>query len=296
MRREPPAEMRREPPAEMRRGAQMGAYMTGYEIGILIAGAVFLIASFFFRGRGGEAASLDMEEEIRKIKEAAVYQESEVRRKVEQLAQEAGAGAIADAKEKLSRISNDKIMAVDEFSRQVLEKIENNNQEVIFLYDMLQKKEEEMKSTMNKMEQTRRENRELFERLEELKQAKARVSSRNAAKKAGQSPSQEKQKAAEPDSTHRPVLGKTEDPKKRQDEAEPQRAEETAVPAWFSMPEAPSEEAEAETEAAVEDMAERQEKILALYAENKSVREISKQLSMGQGAVKLIIDLYGKKQ
>ena len=43
-------------------------------------------------------------------------------------------------------------------------------------------------------------------------------------------------------------------------------------------------------------MAERQEKILALYAENKSVREISKQLSMGQGAVKLIIDLYGKKQ
>ena len=62
------------------------------------------------------------------------------------------------------------------------------------------------------------------------------------------------------------------------------------------MPEAPSEEAEAETEAAVEDMAERQEKILALYAENKSVREISKQLSMGQGAVKLIIDLYGKKQ
>ena len=42
--------------------------------------------------------------------------------------------------------------------------------------------------------------------------------------------------------------------------------------------------------------AERQEKILALYAENKSVREISKQLSMGQGAVKLIIDLYGKKQ
>ena len=35
------------------------------------------------------------------------------------------------------------------------------------------------------------------------------------------------------------------------------------------------------------------EKILALYKEGKSVRDISRELGMGQGEVKLVIDLYG---
>ncbi|MDE7299208.1 MAG: hypothetical protein K2N94_10330, partial [Lachnospiraceae bacterium] len=258
------------------------------EIAILIAGLVFLVASFLLRG-GGNSESLDMDEEIRKIKAAAVYQESEVRRRVQELAEGAGAGVVSDVEEKLSRVSNDKIMAVDEFSRQVLEKIENNNQEVIFLYDMLQKKEEEMKSTMNKMEQTRRENRELFDRLEELKQAKARVSSRNASKKAGQPAAPGREKSAEPADESRRAAGSP---------ARAQAAKQDAPEPAVVLPDEPAlqEDAEEGTEAFPADMAERQEKILALYAQNKSVREISKQLSMGQGAVRLIIDLYGKKQ
>ena len=35
------------------------------------------------------------------------------------------------------------------------------------------------------------------------------------------------------------------------------------------------------------------EKILELYKSGKSVREISRELGMGQGEVKLVIDLYG---
>ena len=35
------------------------------------------------------------------------------------------------------------------------------------------------------------------------------------------------------------------------------------------------------------------EKILELYKKGKSVREISRELGMGQGEVKLVIDLYG---
>ena len=40
---------------------------------------------------------------------------------------------------------------------------------------------------------------------------------------------------------------------------------------------------------------DRQEQVLALYRENISVKDISKKLAMGQGEVKLIIDLYAKK-
>ena len=38
----------------------------------------------------------------------------------------------------------------------------------------------------------------------------------------------------------------------------------------------------------------RNQKIIELYRQNKTVLEISKQLGLGQGEVKLVIDLYGR--
>ena len=35
------------------------------------------------------------------------------------------------------------------------------------------------------------------------------------------------------------------------------------------------------------------EKILELYKSGKSIRDISRELGMGQGEVKLVVDLYG---
>lgn len=248
--------------------------MTSIEITILILGFVVLVVSFFFSERKKETEHLDIDEEIKKIKEAAVYHEEEVRRKLDELLTDASDKALADVEDRLARISNDKIMAVDEFSNQVLEKIENNNQEIIFLYDMLQKKEEEMKSTMNKMEQMRRENKELFDRIEELRQAKARVNSRNAAKRQTQ-------------------MQRIDDTMQVSKAAQ-QSKEQTVVNTAVEKTEEPEEEL-MEAAETPEDKLEKQEKVLALYSEEKSIKEISKMLSMGQGAVKLIIDLYGKK-
>lgn len=251
--------------------------MTGYEIVILIAGIVFIVASFFVGSRG-ESGSVETEQEIRKIKEAAVFQENEVRMKVQEMLSKAQEEVLAETEDRLDKISNDKIMAVDEFSNQVLSRIENNNQEVVFLYDMLQKKEEEMKSTMNKMEQTRRENRELFDRLEELKQAKARVNSRNAMKKAeGQSTSEKKPVPAAGSTAPAPEP--------------PRAATANQVPQEEQRPKfILDDEPENDSEEAIK--SRRQQRVLQLYAEKKSIRDISKELSMGQGEVKLIIDLY----
>ena len=40
-------------------------------------------------------------------------------------------------------------------------------------------------------------------------------------------------------------------------------------------------------------LADYPEKILELYKSGKSIRDISRELGMGQGEVKLVIDLYG---
>ena len=235
--------------------------MEGLEIILLITGIVSVVFSFFLekdKTEVQENVDLDMSHSILKIKEAAVIQEEELKQRVQKILEEQSLKVLSETEEKLSRISNDKIIAVDEFSNQILEKIENNHQEVIFLYDMFQKKEEEMKSVMNKLEQVRRENKTSLEHFSEEQKTK---NPSEAAEKADT-------QAEAVFTTQADLLQKMADLKKKEE-----------VPAQDTM--TPEEK-------------KRQEQVLTLYNQKKNVKEISKQLSMGQGEVQLIIDLYGK--
>lgn len=229
--------------------------MTETEIIILIIGIVFVCASFFFSSKEKEPkrdGDADPSQAVLKIKEAAAEQEAEMRKRIQTAFEEQSSEFLTETKEKLSQISNDKIIAVDEFARQVLEKIENNNQEVIFLYDMFQKKEEEMKSVVNKLEQVRRENRELCSRIEAAEQTAARL---NMGKKDDKNPGQEELEGTE---------------------------------------QIADKEAKEQPEEITPEEQQRKDQVLALYRSNKSVKEISRLLSIGQGEVRLIVDLYGK--
>lgn len=62
---------------------------------------------------------------------------------------------IADADDQMGQISNEKIMAVHDFSGEVLEKISQNHEDVIFLYKMLNDKEEELKQMALEIDRSR---------------------------------------------------------------------------------------------------------------------------------------------
>ena len=72
-------------------------------------------------------------------------------------------------------MTNEKILAINEFGEQLLTKIESSHEEVVFLYDMMMKKEEEMKSTLNRMEVLRKENQTFIDKIMELRNAKMKV-------------------------------------------------------------------------------------------------------------------------
>mgnify|MGYP001016459008 CR=1 FL=1 len=55
----------------------------------------------------------------------------------------------------LSEISNEKIMSVTELSDQVLEKIKSNHEEVIFLYNMLNDKEKDLKALVREIDMSK---------------------------------------------------------------------------------------------------------------------------------------------
>ncbi len=139
--------------------------MTGFEIALFILGVAFIIISFFIVG-GNERSAKDAtrsaldNSEYEELHEAFV---EKTNRKADLI--------LHDTEDKLESLSNDKIIAVGEYSDQVLEKIEGNDKKVTFLYQMLNDKEEELKATVLGMENTRIDCEKLLREVASAKEA-----------------------------------------------------------------------------------------------------------------------------
>ncbi|MBR4719291.1 MAG: hypothetical protein IKP31_03490 [Lachnospiraceae bacterium] len=113
--------------------------------------------SFIIKDRPQDVGAFDEErlrEEIRRITDRE-YDSMSLKVK------EATDGAVEYAMEKseraLEKISNEKIMAVSEYSNTIMEEINKSHKEVMFLHDMLTDKQTDLKNTVRKAEATARE-------------------------------------------------------------------------------------------------------------------------------------------
>ena len=68
--------------------------------------------------------------------------------------------AMEKTERSMDRLTNEKMMAVNEYSDTVLSEINKNHQEVVFLYDMLNDKHENLKNTVTEVEKTAKEVRQ----------------------------------------------------------------------------------------------------------------------------------------
>ncbi|MBR5765797.1 MAG: hypothetical protein IKX95_03340 [Lachnospiraceae bacterium] len=130
--------------------------MTPMEITLLIIGVIIFCLSFIIK-EPSQDSILDedkLRDEIRRITDKE-YDSMSLKVK------EATDGAIEYAMEKsergLEKISNEKIMAVSEYSNTIMEEINKSHKEVMFLYDMLTDKQTDLKNTVRKAEATARE-------------------------------------------------------------------------------------------------------------------------------------------
>ena len=62
---------------------------------------------------------------------------------------------LEDTSEKMNTISNEKIMGISEYSDQVIDKIEKNHAEVVFLYDMLNEKQAEIQKLIHEADSSK---------------------------------------------------------------------------------------------------------------------------------------------
>lgn len=155
---------------------------------------------------------------------------------------------IAKTEDYLSKLSNEKIMAVSEYSDQVLEKITRNHEEVIFLYNMLNNKEKELKETIRLIDSSRRKVRETINDMSE-----EAVPEKEEAK-----------------------------PKKIDIQAQNIRKQTKGIAA--------TEEKDSKPNISINNT-----EILKLHSQGKSVLDIARQLGIGQGEVKLVVDLFSDR-
>ena len=202
------------------------------EIVLIVLGIIIIIVSFFLVGSKqeinestlGKNISLDQvfaKEEIQDFNDSIINKLNEVREET-----------LNATEDELSRLSNEKIMAVSEFSDQILEKIDRNHEEVVFLYKMLNDKEKEIKETVKEAN--------IVQRLS----------------------------------------------KEQESDTVEAKAVEADNPSFTSK----------EKEMSDSEVFNNNEEILSLYSEGKSIIEISRLLSLGQGEVKLVIDLFHNKK
>ena len=115
------------------------------EIILIIVGVIFIIVSFFVQEKltGKDVQTIaDMSE-----KELNVIVEKELKdanSKIEDAITETFDDSMEIAKRGLEKVTNEKIMAIDEYSNTVLESMNKTHNEVLFLYSMLNDKHTEL--------------------------------------------------------------------------------------------------------------------------------------------------------
>lgn len=218
--------------------------MTLFETLLILIGVGILIFSCFLVDNNANKVESATPENI-KSQMAAI---EEVRNKIGPVLDNFAEDTIEKTEEQLDKISNEKIIAVHEYSNQVLEKINQNHEEVVFLYNMLNEKENELKSIMKEVDYSK--NNLLKNEINQL--GKYNISNTSF----------------------------------KQEEIQ------TSNISQFSSNDTFFDELD---KIDYENESNYNKKILELYSQGKSILEISKTLKIGQGEIKLVLDLYKSK-
>lgn len=125
------------------------------EIVLIILGIIVFVGSFLIpagKKDDPQENSSQMSEEI--IREMVIKEVEDAKLQIGDIVDETITYAIEKTERSMDRLTNEKMLAVNEYSDTVLEEINKNHKEVVFLYDMLNDKHENLKSTVSEAVKT----------------------------------------------------------------------------------------------------------------------------------------------
>ena len=307
--------------------------MIGYVL--LAFGLAVFVISFLLPAKTEEEKEIEFSEDV--IRDLVGKEVEDAKLRLNDIVDETVTYAMEKTERTMDRLTNEKMMAVNEYSDTVLSEIDKNHKEVVFLYDMLNDKHENLKNTVSEVEKqtseikqavldaeiTAKETKaELNEAREQATAARAEASEAmvkaesatrtSAIERLAMREAEEKKSEAEVDfspltfdepETKKPARKKrTTKPKVREEAVVFDGSDEGTFNNGLGLIQ--SEEAENRikngpnlnlgNDPIGKPMGglNNNEKILELHNKGKSNMAIAKELGLGLGEVKLVIDLY----
>lgn len=247
--------------------------MSALEITLLVIGAVIFVLSFMLPEREAQN-DVNLEEELELIKNLVAREVDSIKDTVNGATDGTIEYAMGTAERALEKISNEKIMAINEYAGTVLEEINKNHNEAVFLYDMLKEKHTEVTNVVNKADAS----------IRDLNNASANaVAAASAAS------------SAKSDDF---VYMSSRDIEKEESETEVYDELSEVVGSIGNLSDSDSSTlfesvmSESNITSEVRDFGNNNEKILELHKQGMSTVNIAKELKLGVGEVKLVIDLF----
>lgn len=294
------------------------------DVCLITAGVIVIVVSFILSDKADHKKPAEGSGNVVDIWTSK--DEQSVKEHIDQVLTEKTENTVLDVEDQLSKISNEKIMAVSEYSDQVLEKISQNHKEVVFLYDMLNQKDREMKTSIQSIDAAKTKAEEAVWKIDEgikklnetMKVAqslqtgvrKETAAERLSLERRGAAPARSAA-AAQPSAalqTDTEMQGAAIDPAvtnqaskiskaaaKRQipvREPEELRLMEERLKHMGMAKGISAIERLSENSTLSDENDNRKEQVLKLYEEGKSILEIAKSLGLGQGEVKLVVNLF----
>lgn len=269
------------------------------EIILIIAGAIVLALGYLLpvRKRDIEVdVQLIGEDEVRKLVSKEVEGTKE---HILDIVDETVTYAMEKTERSMERVANEKIMAINEYSDTVLDEINKNHKEVIFLYDMLNDKHENLKLAVSEASKTADEIKQTVKDVE-ITVREAEMSAREAEVTVREIQDEESDFAPINPPIVRIIHGPESDYVAREPQEEAYDVEREAFSREQDVSMLQELVLKTEDESGVdiqftggkEGNRNSNERILELHKAGKSNMAIAKELGLGIGEVKLVIDLF----
>lgn len=273
--------------------------MTGLEIALLTIGLIVIVASFVFSSKSDG-------DTMHNVKDVAFTdkQKEDIKKQIMDILDEQIENVKEQTEISLDKLSNQKMLEMNEYSDTILQEINRNHNEVMFLYDMLNEKKKEINNTVRDMNVTKKE----IEKSKTIPKKQTVIDSiKDMSEDTGGFMASEellREEQKDVDTRKKDILNQLDavveavsDDVSADLEAvekKPKKRTSTGRTAAKRMKETVKKETlrEDNRDPKAFETGNNNEKILQLSKEGKSNVEIAKELGLGIGEVKLVIDLF----
>ena len=273
--------------------------MTGLEIALLTIGLIVIVASFVFSSKSDG-------ETMHNVKDVTFTdkQKEDIKKQIMDILDEQIENVKEQTEISLDKLSNQKMLEMNEYSDTILQEINRNHNEVMFLYDMLNEKKKEINNTVRDMNVTKKE----IEKSKTVPKKQTVIDSiKDMSEDTGGFMASEellREEQKDVDTRKKDILNQLDavveavsDDVSADLEAvekKPKKRTSTGRTAAKRMKETVKKETlrEDNRDPKAFETGNNNEKILQLSKEGKSNVEIAKELGLGIGEVKLVIDLF----